>query len=82
MENMGQGTDSTKMSADKSAEITLNVPNFWALADNLGRYILGHFEYFQPVYKHPCFPLINHYFYKKLSLHIQIQNTYLFGIGI
>ena len=28
MKNMGQGTHSTKMSADKSAEITLNVPKF------------------------------------------------------
>ena len=28
----------------------------------------------------PCFPLINHSFYKKLSLHIQIQNIY-FGLG-
>ena len=25
----------------------------------------------------PCFRLINHYFYKKLSLFIQIQKTYL-----
>ena len=25
----------------------------------------------------PCFPLFNHYFYKKLSLYIQIQNIYL-----
>ena len=25
----------------------------------------------------PCFPLINHYFYKKLSLYIQITNVYL-----
>ena len=25
----------------------------------------------------PCFPIINHYFYKKLSLYIQISNIYL-----
>ena len=25
----------------------------------------------------PCFPLISHYFYKKLSLYIQIPNIYL-----
>jgi hypothetical protein len=25
----------------------------------------------------PCFPLINHYFYKKLSLYIQIPNIHL-----
>ena len=24
----------------------------------------------------PCFPLINHYFYKKVSLYIQIKNIY------
>ena len=29
----------------------------------------------------PCFTLINHYFYKKLSLYIQ-NPKYLFGIGI
>ena len=28
----------------------------------------------------PCFPLINHYFYKKLSLYIQIPTIYL-GLG-
>jgi hypothetical protein len=28
----------------------------------------------------PCFPSINHYFYEKLSLYIQITNTYL-GLG-
>jgi hypothetical protein len=40
-------------------------------------------------YQHPfwysesivqCFPLINHYFYKKLSLYVQIPNKYL-GLG-
>ena len=30
----------------------------------------------------PCFPLINHYFYKKLSLYIPIPNIYLNIIGI
>ena len=29
----------------------------------------------------PCFPLINHYFYKKLSLYIQIPKNYL-GMGV
>ena len=28
----------------------------------------------------PCFPLLNHYFYKKLSLYIHLTNTYL-GLG-
>ena len=27
--------------------------NFWAWADNLGRYILGHLGYFQPIYQRP-----------------------------
>ena len=29
----------------------------------------------------PCFPLINHYLYKKLSLYIQIPKIY-FGVGV
>ena len=29
----------------------------------------------------PCFPLINHYFYKKLSLYIQFPKIYL-GVGV
>jgi hypothetical protein len=37
--------------------------------------IFGHFGTVSP-----CFPLINHYFYKKLSLYIQIPNIYL-GLG-
>ena len=31
----------------------IEILNFWALADNLGRYILGHFRYFRPIYQHP-----------------------------
>ena len=30
----------------------------------------------------PCFPLINHYFYKKLSLYLYPYPKYLFRIGI
>ena len=26
----------------------IEIPNFWAWTDNLGRYILGHFGYFRP----------------------------------
>ena len=53
--------------------------NFLSLADNFARYILGHFEYFWSIYQHqfwycPCFQLINHNFYRTLSLHIQIKN--------
>ena len=52
-------------------------PNFRAWADKLGRTFLGHLGYFRPIYRHRSFPLINHYFYKKLSLYIQIPNIYL-----
>ena len=33
----------------------LRTPNeaFWAWTDNMGRYILGHFGYFWPIYQHP-----------------------------
>ena len=41
---------------------------FWA---NLSAPILVHWV---PC---PCFPLINHYFYKKISLYIQMPNNYL-----
>ena len=57
---------------------------------SLGRYILG---YFRPNYQRPfrycewtlwvpcpCFPLFNHYFYKRLSLYIHIPNICL-GLG-
>ena len=52
-------------------------PNFRAWADKLGRTFLGHLGYFRPIYRHRIFPLINHYFYKKLSLYIQIPNIHL-----
>ena len=67
----------------------IETPNFWAWAGNLGRYILGHLGYFlanlsAPILvlwvPCPCFPLINHYVCKKLSLYLNIK--YLFGIGI
>ena len=50
---------------------------------------MGHLAYFCLIYQHPflvlwvpcpCFPIINHYFYKKLSLYIHIPNIYL-GLG-
>ena len=34
-----------------------------------------------PILVSPCFPLFNHYFYKKLSLYIHIPNIYL-GFGL
>ena len=54
----------------------------------LGRYILGHLgifgrfveTHFGTVRPCPCFPLINHYFYKKLRLYIRIPYIYL-GLG-
>ena len=44
----------------------IEIPNFWAREDNLGRYIFGKF-----------ISLINQYLYKKQSLDIQIPNSYL-----
>ena len=33
--------------------VFIEITNFWAWADNLGRYILGHWGYFWPIYQHP-----------------------------
>ena len=58
---------------------------FWAGTDKLiGKKFLGHLVYFNPILVQrvpcPCFPIFNHYFYKKTKpIHIQ---KYLFGIGI
>jgi hypothetical protein len=64
--------------------IFIKIVNFWARADNLGQQILGHFLYFQNLFgtvsSLSMFSLINHYFYKKLSLYIEISNIYL-GLG-
>ena len=58
---------------------------FWAWADKFGQKKLGHLGYLSaPMLvlwvTCPCFPLINHYFYKKVSLYIQIPNIYM-GLG-
>ena len=53
----------------------IKIRNFWAWVDNLGRLEKGHLGYC------PCFPLINHFFYKKVSLYMQIVNIYL-GLGL
>ena len=65
----------------------IEIPNFCALADKLGRSILGHLGYFRtaPILvlwvPCPCFSLFNHYFYKKTKpLYPYLK--YLFGIGI
>ena len=31
----------------------IKITNFWAWADNLGKYILGHLGHFQLIYQHP-----------------------------
>jgi hypothetical protein len=49
----------------------IEIPNFWAWADKF-RGIWGIFGHLGTV--SPCFPLINHYFYKNLSFYIQIPN--------
>jgi hypothetical protein len=48
----------------------------------MGRHFLRYLGYFQPNYQHPFwYPefLVHviHYFYKKLSLYIQLSNIYL-----
>ena len=61
----------------------IEIPKFWAWADNLGR--LGIFDQFISTHfgnvwiPCHCFPLINHYLHKKLSLYIQIPNIYNLG---
>ena len=60
--------------------------NFWWLSRQFGQIHFGAFGVFSadlsaPILvlwvPCPCFPLINHYFYKKPSLYIFIQNIYL-----
>ena len=60
----------------------IEIQSFWARADKLGRYILGHFRHFWANYQHPfwCSESLAHYFYKKLGLYIYIPNIY-FGSG-
>ena len=69
-------------------ELFWKIPNFWAW-EEIGSTILEVFGVFSadlsaPILvlwvRCPCFTLINHYFYKKLSLYIQIPNMYL-GLG-
>ena len=62
-------------------------PKLYAWADKLGRKNLGYFQanLSAPILvlwvPCPCFPLINHYFYKTISLYIQIPKKYL-GVGV
>jgi hypothetical protein len=62
----------------------IKVSNYWAWAEKKN---FGAFGLFSAnvsglilVSPSPCFLLINHYFYKKLSLYIHIPNIYL-GLG-
>ena len=50
---------------------------FWGIWGIFGRTISTQAIFVQC----PCFPLFNHYFYKKLSLYIHIPNIYL-GLGL
>ena len=60
-------------------------PELLGLGRQIGQINSGAFGvFFRPNYQHPvqwvpcpCFPLFNHYFYKKLSLYILIPNIYL-----
>ena len=54
--------------------VQINFPAFGAFSADLSAPILVQWV---PC---PCFPLINHYFYNKLSLYIRIQKIYL-GLG-
>ena len=58
---------------------TIWADTFWGIWGIFGQFINTHFVTVQWV---PCpfFPLINHHFYKKLSLYIRIPNIYL-GLG-
>jgi hypothetical protein len=54
---------------------TIWADKFWGILGIFGQTISTHLGL--PC---PCFPLINHYFYKKLSLYIHIPDIYL-GLG-
>ena len=61
-------------------------PKFFGLFGQFGQINFGVFsaDLLAPILVQwvpcPCFPLIKHYFYKKLGLYIQIPNIYL-GLG-
>ena len=64
----------------------IEIQNFWAWADKLGRKNAGAFGVFSAelsapiLVQWPFFPKFNYYFYKKLSFSIHIPNIYL-GLG-
>ena len=52
---------------------------FWGIWGIFGQTISTHFGTVSPlsINQVPLTPLVNHYYYEKLSLYIQIQNIYL-----
>ena len=62
----------------------IEIPKFWGWGRQIGQINFGAFGVFSADLSAPIlvsmFPNINHYFYKKLSLYIQITNTFL-GLG-
>jgi hypothetical protein len=69
----------------------IEIQNFWALADKLGRLILEHLGYFWPNYQYPFWygeSLVHVLYYstiistKKLPKPLDPYPKYLFGIGI
>ena len=60
----------------------IKIPNFWAWADNLGRWILGHLGYFRPIYQHPFWYCPLSMFSIDQPLYPNLNPKYSFGIGI
>jgi hypothetical protein len=65
----------------------IEIQNFWAWADKLGRYILGHLGYFWPNYQHPFWyseSMLSIYqsFFLQKARPLYPHPKYLFGIGI
>ena len=67
----------------------IEIPNFLAWADNLGRLIFGHLAHFQRIYQHPfwysesqsMFSINQQLFLQKIKP-LYPNPKYLFGIGI
>ena len=64
----------------------IEISNFLAWADNLGRYILEHLGYFRSIYQHPFWYLsmfsINQPFFLQKTKLLYPNTKYLFGIRI
>ena len=59
----------------------IKIPNFWAWAGNLGKYIWGYLGYFPLNYQHPfCYSeSLVHVFYYSTLISTKKQAKYLFG---